>query len=128
MLANHVVRLRQYALVAFPHISHDDPVMPPPTSDDDLYQLQAAVEVFGSEAVREIYGKLLLATARTRTTVAIFGEAKEMSPPYARADQLHRSRALEDARNARHTLSNLSAETLDLLNVEMMASKHDPGK
>lgn len=120
MLGEHAVRMRQYALIANPDLGPDDPLMPPPLSEEDRYRMFAVVETYGSSSVRKACDELLVSSAKVRTAVAHLGQMKAMLPPFDEALQTARMDAVDRVGERKQDLRDCCQRTLDLLNSEMV--------
>jgi len=123
MLAEHVVRLRQYAYIAFPQVPENSPLMPPWLSEEDRYRMYAQIEAWGSGDMRLCLDKLLTAHARTRTLVSHLVEIQSIRPPYTSGDLQERSQAVDAASEARSELQALCEEALKRINTELQATR-----
>jgi len=123
LLAGHAVRLRQYALVAYPGIDDSNPLMPPPLSEEDRYLMFAQVEAYGSEQLISVYNRLLEDAARNRVTVDEYGIARGVPSPIGSDELQYRKDTLKDAQGARAVLLATCDEVLKLINAELRSAR-----
>lgn len=118
-IAEHIVRVRQCAIVAHAGIEDNHPLLPPASDEAAHYDMHAQVGLDGSKPVRESYDRLLAAHARLRNAVADFTEAasvKDVSDPATRS---WKTSALDGFRRARSEVLATCDELLGRLRPDL---------
>ncbi len=119
-LAAHTVRLRQYAMVANPDLKDGDVLAPPNLALEELYDMYAWVEAYGSDAVIAAYDQLLIAAAETRTAVAHLAQMRELHPePLDAHLREERTETLRWVQSAKPKLGEVCDEVLKLIRSEL---------
>lgn len=111
--------------MANPDLKDDDPWSPPALDLDELYEMFVWVEAYGSDAMLDVYNKLLSAAAETRTAVAHLAEMRQFEPlgPMDENLRQERSEALGWVKTAKPKLLALCEEALALIRSEFRSTR-----